>query len=65
MEPIALLWVTCAVAAGLVYGYRSRRAAGFISGLATVVLLGPIGLVLALTERVPQVSGERASDEDS
>jgi hypothetical protein len=65
MEAIAILWLTCAVAAGLVYGYRSRRATGFISGLATVVLLGPIGLVLALTERVPQRSGEGASNRDT
>ena len=56
MEAIAIFWLACGVAAGLIYAMRTKRAGGFVTGVATVVLLGPVGVVLALTEPVRKVS---------
>ena len=56
MEAIAIFWLTCGVAAGLIYAMRTKGAGGFVTGAATVVLLGPVGVVLALTESVSEKS---------
>ena len=50
MEAIAIFWLASGVAAGLIYGLRTKRAGGFVTGMATVILLGPVGVMLALTE---------------
>ena len=52
MEAIAIMWLACGLVAGLIYGARTKRVGGFIAGVATAVLLGPVGVVLTLTEPV-------------
>ncbi len=53
MDKIAIFWLVCGLAAGLIYGIRTKRPGGVAAGIAAVVLLGPIGLVLTLTKSPP------------
>lgn len=50
MEAIVIFWLACGLLAGLIYGIRTKRLGGVVAGVATVILLGPIGIVLAVTE---------------